>query len=213
MRELLVIRHGVTETNERGVFAGAMDVPLSPGGIAKLRQSRALYPAADVFFTSGMLRARQSLRALYGDVPRKDIADLGEYHFGAFEGRSHAQLCAEEPQYRAWLAEDGDHIVCPGGESRQAFSMRIARGWRTLAAVPWDSLAVLVSHGGTLTVLMGQLFPKEAPFASPHNGCGWHLSLDGAGTALTQKPFLSRGDFGGPFAPGDGSSRVSAGKA
>lgn len=203
-----MIRHGVTGGNERGIYTGAMDIPLAPAGWAALRQSRTLYPRAGVFFTSGMLRARQTLCALYGDVQAAHIPDLGEYRFGAFEGRSHAQLYAQEPLYRAWLAEDGDGIICPGGESRQMFAARVGRGWQALASAPWDGLAVLVAHGGVLSVLLARLLPEEAPFDPPGNGCGWRLTLDGAGGARTQTPFAAGGDSGDPCVPDGWSSRA-----
>ena len=184
MRELLIVRHGPTEANERRVFTGAVDVPLSARGEAVILAKKPSFPPAQAFFTSGMLRANQTLALLYGDVPYTVIADLKEYNFGHFEGRGHDDLYREEPAYRAWLQEDALDVACPGGETRRAFSQRIARGWEALAAEPWDGLAVLVTHGGVISTLMPMLVPGIEQVI-PGNGEGYRLVLaeDGQVTA------------------------------
>lgn len=189
MRELLLLRHGRTESNDLRLFTGSQDVPLSPGGEAALLAARGAYPPADTFFTSGMLRAVQTLRLLYGDVPHTDIPALAEYNFGLFEGRGHDDLLATEPVYRAWLAPDGDDLICPGGESRAQFGLRVWEGWGALAAHPWLGMAVAVVHGGVIARLMGRLFPAEGRPATPDNGCGWLLALDEAGAATGHTAF------------------------
>lgn len=181
MRELLLIRHGATQANERHAYAGASDVPLSEKGMQALLAVRDQYPKAVCYFTSGMRRARQTLEILYGDVPSMDIPALAECRLGAFEGHTHDELYAQSPVYRAWLAETGDAVVCPGGESRQAFDARVVEGWRLLAAQPWSGLAVLVTHGGVIASLLRQLAPDAPSYIDTPNGGGWRLSLDAAG--------------------------------
>ncbi len=186
MRELLLLRHGTTEANERRVFTGAMDIPLSENGRRALAPLRGLYPPAGTFFTSGMRRAVETLELLYGTVSHTDIPDLGEYRFGVFEGRNHEDLFANEPFFRAWLAEDGQDVVCPGGESRRAFDSRVCAGWTKLVAHEWTGLAVLVSHGGVIMSAMRQFAPGSALSQTPGNACGFRacLSDDGGITAF-----------------------------
>lgn len=189
MRELLMLRHGVTEANEKRVFTGASDIPLSEGGRAALSPLLGTYPEANAFFTSGMLRARQTLALLYGDVPQVEIPDLAEYRFGDFEGRGHGDLFENEPVYRAWLSQESVDVVCPGGESRRMFDARVARGWRRLVAVPWDGRAVLVSHGGVLGSLMRQFAPGAQGYTPPFNVHGWRVWLSGGGDILRHEAF------------------------
>lgn len=184
-----MLRHGRTETNERRVFAGASDISLSPSGAEALRARRALYPPAAFFFTSGMCRADETLALLYGDVPRVPIPALSEYDVGQFEGRTHDDLYAAEPLYRAWLAPDAIDLVCPGGESRRAFEIRVLSGWQTLVSHSWDGLAILIAHGGVLHTLMDCLCPRDLPHPTPDNGRGWRLTLDAAGTVSAWEAF------------------------
>lgn len=189
MRELLVLRHGLSVANERRVFSGAEDVPLSVQGIAALRAARERYPAAQRFFTSGMLRARQTLEALYGDVASTEISQLAEYNLGAFEGRSHEDLFEAEPLYRAWLSSDAPDVACPGGESRKAFERRVLRGWGVLMDAAWEGLAVLVSHGGVLATIMRLGVPFGMGFSPPDNGSGWRLALSEHGAIERYEAF------------------------
>lgn len=129
MRKLLLLRHGMTEANEKGVFSGAIDLPLSERGRAALAPLRGRMPPASLFFTSGMLRARQTLEILYGHVDSVTVEELAEYRFGTFEMRSHADLFEKEPVYRLWLQEDALDIACPGGETRRAFEARVRSGF------------------------------------------------------------------------------------
>lgn len=181
MRELLLLRHGITEANQQHIYAGAMDVPLCEEGTQALADARGQYPQAVRFFTSGMLRARQTLQILYGDVAHTDIPALAEYRMGAFEGRSHDALYASEPLYRAWVSDGGDRVVCPGGESRQGFAARVGEGWHTLIAAEWSGLAVLVTHGGVIVSLLEQFAPSAPPYVNTPNGGGWRIALDSHG--------------------------------
>lgn len=69
----------------------------------KLAAARGVYPSPDgfTFVTSGMLRANQTLRAIYGDVPFSVIDDLREVNFGIFEMKSYEDL-KTEPVYQDW---------------------------------------------------------------------------------------------------------------
>lgn len=49
---ILLLRHGITEANEKHLYCGSTDLPLSPGGRAALRRQE--MPArAHGFITSG----------------------------------------------------------------------------------------------------------------------------------------------------------------
>ena len=109
MNRLVLLRHGRTEGTERHLYYGATDLPLLEDGVQDLQlaAARGVYPSPDgfTFVTSGMLRANQTLRAIYGDVPFSVIGDLREVNFGIFEMKSYEDL-KTEPVYQDWLAGD-----------------------------------------------------------------------------------------------------------
>lgn len=177
---ILLLRHGKTKANEERLYAGALDWPLSEAGRAELLAYRAkgLYPEAQAFYTSGMLRCEQTLELLYGPQPHQRIGRLSEYRFGAFEGHSYEQL-KEDPAYQAWINDPTGIVACPGGESKAAFRDRIAKGFESLALwLTIPSLAVAVLHGGAIAVIMDQLFPEQNHFYAwqPSAGQGWLVS-------------------------------------
>lgn len=189
MRKLLLLRHGMTEANEKGVFSGAIDLPLSERGRAALAPLRGRMPPASLFFTSGMLRARQTLEILYGHVDSVTVEELAEYRFGTFEMRSHADLFEKEPVYRLWLQEDALDIACPGGETRRAFEARVRSGFFRVVSYSWEGLAVLVAHGGVIRQIL-------LPFVSLpllSNGEGALLTVGQKGEILAVERFRPPG--------------------
>lgn len=131
MNRLVLLRHGRTEGTERHLYYGATDLPLLEDGVQNLQlaAARGVYPSPDgfTFVTSGMLRANQTLRAIYGDVPFSVIGDLREVNFGIFEMKSYEDL-KTEPVYQDWLAGDWFRNVPPGGESFADSEARLLRG-------------------------------------------------------------------------------------
>ena len=181
MKRLVLLRHGRTEGTERHLYYGAADLPLLEAGIQELQTAaaRGVYPAPDgfSFVTSGMLRANQTLRAIYGDVPFCVISDLREVNFGIFEMKHYEEL-KDLPVYQAWLAGDWFRNVPPGGESFEACQARMLRGLDTLLARAQDTICVC--HGGTILTVMAELFPEEGKDGyawQPKPGFGYEIDL------------------------------------
>ena len=90
------IRHGITEGIVNKWYYGSADLPLIDEGYEALKEFMAegIYPAlgdADCY-TSGMLRADQTLKTIYGDVPFKAIPLLREMNFGNGECKTFEEL-------------------------------------------------------------------------------------------------------------------------
>jgi alpha-ribazole phosphatase len=180
-KQITVIRHGLTEGNLKKWYYGASDIPLDPQGVAALKTLAAekIYPdpsGAD-FYVSGMLRTRQSLKAIYGDVPYSVIPDLRELNFGIFEKCTYDEL-RNDPQYREWLADPTGRIM-PQGESMGGFSARVMRGWRELTS-QCDDKAIAVIHGGPISCIMRNLFEPQAQYFKwvPDPGHGYTITVD-----------------------------------
>ena len=67
---ILLLRHGITEANEKHLYCGSTDLPLSPAGRAALRRQEMPAPGTR-FITSGMRRCNETLEALFGTVPMR----------------------------------------------------------------------------------------------------------------------------------------------
>jgi alpha-ribazole phosphatase len=188
-----LIRHGFTEGTRDKLLYGKSDIPLLPEGAAALKELAAagIYPDPDgcAFFSSGMLRAVESLEAIYGARAHTHIAELREFDCGAFEMRPYTELSRSEA-YKAWIADkNGATPALGGGESFAAFRRRVVVGVTRLLARYRDGNAapdsIVVCHGGVISMLMDHLFPgvHDNPFKwTPDPGHGYSVMIDN-GTA------------------------------
>ena len=178
--KLHLIRHGKTAANEQRLYCGQTDLPLSENGIALIKtlKEQGVYPEnIDLFFTSGLLRANQTINGIYGAVDTETIAELAEFKFGQFEMKSHEDL-KEYPDYQAWITDETGRVPCPGGESRQQFSVRVLAGYGLLMKKSANAeSSLLVSHGGVIAFIMDYLFPNAFNFYEwqPEPGRGYTL--------------------------------------
>ncbi len=188
MRTLILLRHSLTEGNERRLYYGATDLTLSLAGrrLAREAAQKLSLPACDVYVTSGMRRADETLMLLTGRAPDAALADLREMNFGAFEMKGHWALL-DDPDYQRWLegSVDGIDVAPPSGESPAQFHVRALRGGEALLALPWQT-ALAVVHGGTIAHLMAHWFPGEGKTFydwQPQPCRGWRIGFDGARAA------------------------------
>jgi len=181
-----IIRHGMTEANRKRLYCGATDLPLCEEGRRELGSLKAqiVYPAADAYISSGMARASETLRIIYGREPDAVIGEFREMDFGDFEMKSHDEL-AGAPEYERWLG-DISGVACPNGESLADFESRIAAGIQKLTEAVWES-AVVICHGGVVVSIMERLFPGRRNYYEwqPGNGRGYTVELASGNAELT----------------------------
>ncbi|MBQ8509465.1 MAG: histidine phosphatase family protein [Clostridia bacterium] len=160
--KLILIRHGTTEANEKHLYCGSTDLPLSEAGRAALNERRQTvnYPsiAGLRVLTSGMKRCEETLILLYGDQPHEMIPAFREMDFGAFEMRSYEQM-KEDAAYIEWITGDNEANIPPGGESGNMMTARVLTALGALIADGRDAL--LVTHGGVIAAIMAHLFPDD----------------------------------------------------
>jgi broad specificity phosphatase PhoE len=144
--EIWLVRHGATEWTESRQHTGRTDVPLTDQG---MRQAAALYKPLDrqafsAAFTSPLVRARETAR-LAGFAEAAVIDDLREWDYGAYEGRTTAEIRAEIPGWSVWR----DEIV--DGESIDDVATRARRVLDRV--VGYDGRVVLFAHAHILRIL------------------------------------------------------------
>lgn len=181
MRALFLLRHGMTEANEKRVYCGSTDLPLSENGRATAREIAAQrpLPACDLYVASGMARANETLEILTGHRPDRVLTALSEMSFGRFEMLGYETL-RHDPDYRRWIDDTEGVIPCPGGESTGAFRQRVLSCGAELLEMKWETMLV-VCHGGVIVCLMENWFPLECRgfYEWQPNACrGWRVLFD-----------------------------------
>jgi 2,3-bisphosphoglycerate-dependent phosphoglycerate mutase len=111
--KLILLRHGQSEWNEKNLFTGWVDVPLTAAGRAEATRGGELLVQEgilpDVVFTSRQKRAiiTANLALEAADRSWIDVERswrLNERHYGALQGKDKAQTLAEfgEEQFMEW---------------------------------------------------------------------------------------------------------------
>lgn len=155
MRALYLIRHSLTAANERHLYCGATDLPLSDAGRAVALGRRGLLPECGQYITSGMRRADETLSLMTGHVPGAIMPGLREMDFGTFEMKGYGQL-KDLPEYVRWIEGKAG---CPGGEDSGQFERRVLAAGAALLRLDAAS-ALAVCHGGTIVRQMEAWFPE-----------------------------------------------------
>ena len=162
-------RHGETAWNAEGRLQGHTDVPLNARGRDQAVALSAVLAHEQLcrIVTSDLSRARETgelCAVALGLAPPDVDARLRERGFGAFEGRTKADLARTEPEvWRRWTEDP--HASPPGGESYLALAGRVAEGIGHAAssyARPARPVLV-VSHGAALRAFLAVTLGLEVP--------------------------------------------------
>ena len=169
---IYLIRHGKTEANEKHLYCGSTDLPLSDAGRTELQEIQ--YDIKNVrFLTSGMKRTNETMELLFGDVPHEVEPRFREVDFGIFEMLSYDQL-KDTPEYQTWLTGDNEANIPPQGESGMQMKVRVLEAF---SEIKEDSC--IITHGGVIASVMEHLFPSEGKNRyqwQPKPGCGYVLT-------------------------------------
>jgi probable phosphoglycerate mutase len=144
--EIWLVRHGETEWSRDGKHTSTTDLPLTAEGerVALELRDRLAGESFDQVLTSPMPRARETA-ALVGHGEAEVDADLAEWNYGDYEGRTSAEIREDVPDWTIWTGP------VPGGETAEQVGARLDRVVERLRAVP--DRALVFGHGHALRAL------------------------------------------------------------
>ena len=198
---MILVRHGRTAYTSEGRYSGRGDVPLSEAGLAEAaavaeRIDRLVRggpadasapsgtgpdgPRLAAIITSPLVRCTATADAINarfgGDRPIRIEPDLIECDFGAWEGRTFAEVAEGWPdQMQRWL--DSPAVAPPNGESFRAVATRVRRVAAGLRAAYPSQTIVVVSHVTPIKVLLRDALAAGDAFL-------YRLHLDPAGLSI-----------------------------
>ena len=158
MGKLYIVRHGETVWNREGRIQGHTDVGLSERGLeqALLLGRRLESVALDASYASDLSRASVTAEVILKgrDIPLYATPRLREYHKGAFEGLTEAELRSRYPsEYPGYVAKDLDYAP-EGGESTRGVSVRMGAVINEIKERHLHDNVLVVGHGGSLRAAM-----------------------------------------------------------
>jgi alpha-ribazole phosphatase len=129
MLEVILVRHGETDSNVEGRYLGLTDVSLNENGINqalglkdKLKDIRIDYvyssPLKRCRETAGIINEAHNSAVLYSD-------DLKERNFGLFENLTYEEICNKYPVQKDLWENDWVNYRIEYGESALEFHKRI----------------------------------------------------------------------------------------
>lgn len=171
-----MLRHG--ETTLGGGFRGSLDDALTEPGWTQMRAATAAAGPWDLLVSSPLLRCAAFAAELAGQLqlPMVLEPDLRELHFGDWEGRSAAQIMAEDAEALGRFWADPYGYSVPAGEPMADFESRVLAAVERLRQRYAGQRLLLVTHGGVMRLLLararglerGQLLQVEVAHGALH---------------------------------------------
>lgn len=154
---VIAVRHGETAWNADTRIQGHTDIALNPHGHWQARRLGAVLAdePIDAIYTSDLSRAYQTAEAVAqaSGVALLTEPGLREREFGAFEGKTFAEIEGLWPeQALAWRKRVPDFAPV-GGESLVQFRDRVLGTVQRLVQQHQRGQIVLVAHGGVMDLL------------------------------------------------------------
>lgn len=177
-----LLRHGEVAGGAR--LRGRQDDPLTDLGWRQMRAAVAGM-SFDAVVTSSLRRCADFARDFCGrtGVPLRLDERLQELHFGDWDGRSYAELMAEDPIAVSRFFADPFLHPPPGGESLQALSERVRWAFADLGSGEFGECPLVVTHGGVIRVLLWHLrnWPQQRLLEIDVPHASLHMLRHGAG--------------------------------
>lgn len=180
-----VIRHGRTTANDKGIYIGRTDYPLSNKGASELysKMDEFVYPNVARVYSSPLHRCLETAEILFPDTPIQTVDNLMEMDFGKFEGKSADELVNQD-EFREWL-KGGLDCRPPQGESVKEVQLRIFKALREIITdmMREDLLhCAVITHAGIISnMLAGFGLPKisaQELQCAPGEGYDIHVTAD-----------------------------------
>ena len=152
-----LLRHG--ETLAGSVYLGRSDAPLSEHGYRQMAEALLDAPRYDAVLSSPLIRCAafaQDYAQQHG-LPLHHDARFQEMDFGAWDGRSAAEIAAADPDALENFWRDPVTFTPPQAEPLLSFQARVLAVWRELPARYPDQRVLLVTHGGVMRIILCHL--------------------------------------------------------
>jgi alpha-ribazole phosphatase len=152
------VRHGQTSWNQEGKYQGHSDISLNERGIKQgnLVAKRLAKEKISAIYSSDLLRAQQTAEAIaeYHGLSVITKPEFREINFGIWEGLTYQEIMADWSEILTAMYSKPGEIGPPQGESFQVVKQRVTRSLQECIAEHQEQTIVLVSHGGTMRVLL-----------------------------------------------------------
>lgn len=184
-----LLRHGEARGGPR--FRGRTDDPLTAAGWEQMHATIAADHRWNRVISSPLARCAEfaGVLARRDSLPLTFDVRLQEMHFGAWEGRTAAELMAEAPEALTQFWSDPSTYAPPGGEPLADFRQRVLDVWSDIVTAHAGQRVLVVTHAGVIRVLLCHLLQQPPAqlqvFEVSHGGLHTFLINDDGSVCST----------------------------
>lgn len=156
--DIVFVRHGSTELNEKHVYGGVMNAEISQKGISEIKSIKKYIENIkfDLVYTSPLKRAIQSTNLIAENYEIDNR--LSEMNFGIFEGLSYSEIARSYPvESKSW-GEDVLNYRIPEGENLRDVFNRTESFIEDISKQKGNIL--VVAHAGVIACALSLVFKQ-----------------------------------------------------
>ncbi|MCU0821717.1 MAG: alpha-ribazole phosphatase [Spirochaetes bacterium] len=155
--EVLLIRHGETDLNREGRFAGTTDTGLNKTGKKQIKNLRKKLKNENIemIYSSNLKRCIETVKILNLKAGVNYSNKLQEMNFGRWEKLNFKEI---EMNYRNEVEKwktDWINYVIPKGESFAEMSKRVIDEFERIKKNYTGSRIAIITHGGCVRTILG----------------------------------------------------------
>jgi broad specificity phosphatase PhoE len=158
--EILLVRHGQTESNRTGYFMGWSAEDLNASGLAQAESlsSRLAGARIDTVYASPLKRTQHTAEIIAGphNIEVNTLADLTEINQGELQGVPRSETEKKWPLLYQQLRTDPSQAVFPGGESFSQVALRTEAAFESVIGLNPEKRILLVSHEINIKIVIMQ---------------------------------------------------------
>lgn len=164
MSKLILVRHGESTWNAKGLWTGIIDVPLSERGKEEARQAAEAIKdlSIDATFTSPLKRARETLSEMakilpnLHNLPIAQHKALSERDYGTFTGMNKREVKKRLGDEQFQKIRRGWNVPIENGETLHDVYNRVVPYYRThiLPLLKEGKTILVVAHGNSIRALV-----------------------------------------------------------
>lgn len=203
MTTLLLIRHGESEANSKGFFAGQYDVPLIQKGLEQAEKTAEYIVdkySPDEVYASDLKRAYSTAIPIAKLIDKRIVtkAGLREIYAGKWQKMSFEEIQNKfADDFNVWRNDIGN-VRCSGGESTEELGLRVMATLEKIAKENDDKTVVVATHATVIRAALTMIkygdirFMKYVPWVT--NGSVTVVEYNGGWKTLSVSEDKHLGD-------------------
>lgn len=182
-KEILLVRHGQTESNVNGFYMGRSDENLNEVGYTQARclSSRLDSLPITSIYTSPLLRANVTARILgepHGLEPHA-LDELTEIQIGEWQGLHRDEVKQKWPEVWKMWRNDPSTVTIPAGENLVDVTDRAIRAFTHIVNAQEEKQSLIVTHEVIIKVLVAYVLQAS-------NSIYRHFRIDNASLSVIE---------------------------